>query len=529
MEINRLILFVLLTACLSGLSKTVDAFPFSRKADSIQIVFDRQQLVLPGESFRIGITSYNKNGKIKNTTGLLGGGVWWLKYKVDVTGGTDFGGRISVNEQLVPSRGKYISIKAYPRRQPELVKELLLPLNYETKIVYQPTNSFDKAPGSQIKGELVTEFNNGVKRVCKNLINSRESDYFQFSPQGGSWKNGKFIIDPDFMKIDGHRAALIVSSLRNKSVADTFAVLLDYRHTYDLHLSGSPGSSGFSGSNGSSGYSASNGYDGQNGDDGEYGSNSPDLGVWVDLYRDSILNCDLLYVYAQNLWTGEESRYLINPDGGKLVVSTVGGNGGDGGSGGNGGSGGQGLEGEKWIEKHMERQVVKKPIIKKVTHKEKKKVIDAEGKEVEVEVDVDVEETVYVDEVIEVEVEVQMQEPGGDGGDGGWGGTGGLGGLGGYGGNITLYFTDDAWQYQQVIVAASEGGSGGINGSGGHGGSGGSGGDGNPDGHRGHGGQSGSSDFGWAGSGGSGKILVKPTEEFFFYTAKEQASEKIIK
>ena len=181
METNRLILFVFLAFCLSGFGSPVAGFPFSRKVDSIQIVFDSHQLVLPGESFRIGITSYYKNGKIKHTAGLLGGSVWWMKYKVEVIGGTDFGGRISVNELLVPSIGKYINIKAYPRRQPELIKELLLPLNYETKIVYRPTNSFDKAPGSQIRGELVTEFNNGVRRVYQNLRNNKESEYFHFS------------------------------------------------------------------------------------------------------------------------------------------------------------------------------------------------------------------------------------------------------------------------------------------------------------------------------------------------------------
>lgn len=519
-------MIILLALWLSGISGPVAGFSLSGKLDSIQILFDQQQLVLPGEPFRIGIVSYSKKGKIKSTTGTLGGSMWWWKYKVEVTGRTDASGRISVNELLVPSCGKYISIKAYPRRQPELIKELLIPLNYETKIVYQPTNKFDKAPGSQINGELISEFNNGSSRVCTNLQNSRESDYFQFTTQGGFWNKGKFTIDPDFTRIDQHRAALIVKSLRNKSVADTFAVLLDYRHTYDLHVSGPSGHSSSVATARRPGFAGYNGVDGQNGQNGEYGSDGPDLGVWVDLYRDSILNCDLLYVYAQNLATGEESRYLINPDGGKLEVSSVGGDGGDGENGFDGATGVQGLEGEKWVEKHFERQVVKKPVTKKVIHKEKRKVIDAEGKEVEMLVDVEVNETVYVDEVILVEVEVLMQGPGGDGGDGDWGGAGGLGAPGAYGGNITLYFTDDALQYQHVIAATSNGGTGGMNGSGGSGGRGGAGGVGNPNGQDGKGGQNGPSAFGWADRGGSGKIRIKPTEEFFNYTPKVKARGK---
>lgn len=514
-------MIVLISILLSGIDSNAAGFLFAPKIDSIQLVFDDQQLILPGESFRIGIISYYKNGKVRKTVGLTGGLAWWLRYKVEVSGGTDFSGRISVNEELIPSKGKYIDIKAWPRKQPELAKELLLPLNFETKIEYRPTTDFDKAPGSQIKGELLTEFNNGQTRICSDLRNSRESENFQFSGQGGLWKNGRFTIEPDFTMIENHRSSVIVNSLRNNSVADTFSVLLDYKHAYTLNLKGSSGTPGFSGMSGSSGSPGNHGYHGQAGYDGEFGTDSPEIGVWSDLYRDSVLNCDLLYVYAQNLWTGEEFRYLINPEGGKLNVSSNGGSGGFGGSGGNGGSGGDGMEGEKWIEKHIEKRIVKKPVTKTVIRKEKKKVTDKDGKETEIEVDVEVPETVYVDEVVEVVVEVVKQGPGGDGGDGGWGGPGGLGGPGGYGGKITLYFTDDAMPFRYMITARSKGGSGGLHGSGGSGGHGGRGGNGNPSGNSGSHGQSGPSAMGWADSGRSGQIRIQSTEEFFKYEPKK--------
>lgn len=523
MKQNRIFRIALVFSLISGMGCSASGFSFTPKMDSIQIVFDDQQLILPGESFRIGIISYYKNGKIRKTVGMSGGNAWWWRYKVDVSGGTNFSGRIEVNEQLVPSKGKYLDIKAYPRKQPELAKELLLPLNYETRIEYRPVTGFDKAPGTQIKGELLTEFNNGQKRICNNLRNSREADFFQFYVDGGLWKNGRFTIEPDFTRIVDHRAALIVNSLRNESVADTFTVQLDYKHAYDLHFRGSSGVAGLWGADGSSGSSGNHGYHGQDGQNGEPGSDGPEIGVWTDLYRDSVLNCDLLYVYAQNLWSGEEFRYLINPDGGKLDVSSNGGSGGSGGVGGSGGNGGDGPEGEKWIEKHTEKRTVKKPVTKIVVRKEKQKKTDSEGKEYEVEVDVEVTETVYVDEVIEVVVEEVKQGPGGDGGNGGWGGAGGLGGPGGYGGDITLYFTADAMPYRHLIVAHSDGGSGGMHGSGGHGGSGGRGGNGNPNGNSGSGGQWGPSVAGWADSGHHGQIRIQSTEEFFYYqTAQGQ-------
>ena len=161
-------LIIFLAFLFSGINCAAAGFLFAPKIDSIQLVFDDQQLILPGESFQIGIISYYRNGKIRKTIGLSGGTAWWWRYKVEVSSGTDFSGRISVNDQLLPSKGKYIDIKAWPRKQPELAKELLLPLNFETKIEYRPTADFDKAPGSQIKGELLTEFNNGQIRICSD-------------------------------------------------------------------------------------------------------------------------------------------------------------------------------------------------------------------------------------------------------------------------------------------------------------------------------------------------------------------------
>lgn len=519
-NLNTLVCSLLIVFGIEILSGKCVALP--PNTDSIQIVYDRNNLLLPGEMFPIGVISYQRNGKVKRTIGLADGNAWWLRYKVEVTGGTFLSGNITVSDRLVPSRGKFIEVKVYPKKQPELVKTCLLPLNYEKKIEFRPTADFDRAPGSQVKGELFAEFDNGVGRICTNLKNSEESEHFNFMPKGGTWKNGKFQTDPDFINIENHRPSLVIKSLRNPELTDTFKILLDYRHTYDLTFSGSGGATGFSGSDGMNGSVGYHGGDGQAGSDGGFGEEGPEIDVFADLYRDSLLNCDLLYVYAQNPWSGEEYRYLINPDGGKLFVNSLGGIGGNGGHGGNGGRGGDGRDGDKWTETHMERHVEKKPVIKKSIRKEKQKKTDAEGKEYEVEVEVEVSETVYVDEETWIPVTVEKQDPGEDGGDGGWGGPGGIGGEGGYGGTINLYFTSDAMPYKDMIVARSIGGSGGMHGSGGSGGMGGQGGNGSPNGSSGRSGQTGPSAIGWADKGRNGKVIVRWTEEFIEYKTAQK-------
>jgi len=496
-----------------GVSKAL----FSFHPDSIRLTVNDQQLRLPGESFQIGVTAFYKNGKTRNTTGFLGGSVLWWRYKVIVTGGDFSSGKVEVNRHLVPSRGKYISIKVYPRKHPEQVKELLLPLNYETDVQFRATHDFDKSPGSRVKGELVARFDNGMVRIYENLNSREASDCYEFLAEGGTWDRGQFTIDPDFTRIVDHQSDLIVHSLRNQMVSDTFSVVMDYKHDYRLSFTGMSGSNGFSGSDGSDGFLGNHGEDGYPGQDGQFGEDGPDVGVWTDLYRDSILGYDLLYVYAENFSTGQEFRYLINPEGGSLTVISGGGDGGHGGSGGDGGEGGKGRDGEKWLETHKEKKIVQKPVVRKVIKKEKKKVVDAEGKEVEVEVEVVTEETVMENVEVEVEVTVEKQGPGQDGGHGGWGAPGGPGGGGGWGGNIELYFTGDASPWQNKILAKSSGGSGGFHGSGGRGGHGGHGGNGNPDGRNGYRGQDGPSAIGLAEEGYSGKITIGKTGEFFFY------------
>lgn len=520
---NRIsLLKTILLVFITGTILPASASLFHSVPDSIRVVYDQKELRLPGESFRIGIIAYYRNGKIKRTTGYAGGSVFWWKYKVLVSGGRFNSGKITVNEQLMPSKGKYILLEVYPRKQVQLKKTVLLSLNYETDIRFIPDPGYEKSPGSRIRGIITAYFDNGAVRSY-SPGNRKDASLFHFLTDGGSWKDGRFTIDPDFTRITDHRSSLTVYSNRNTSVADTFAVLLDYVHDYKLGAQGNSGIRGFSGSDGKPGSSGYDGQDGSPGQNGEWGYDGPDIDVWADCYFDSLLHYNLMYIFAQNVWTGEEFRYLVNPDGGSFTVISSGGDGGWGGTGGNGGIGGEGREGRKWIEKRIEKKMVKQPVVKKVIRKEKKKVLNSEGKEVETEVEVEAEETVYVDVEKEVEVEIERQGPGEDGGHGGWGGPGGLGGPGGNGGTIHLYFTEDALPYKDVIIAGSPGGMGGMHGGGGRGGQGGQGGQGHPDGRHGHRGQDGPSAPGRAEDGLDGTILTGTTNEFFFYKTAEMS------
>lgn len=490
---------------------------FARKIDSIQIIFDKNQLVLPGETFSVGVVAYGKKGDKIKAWDSDGGLLFGWKYEVEVVGGESRSfGKVKVNAELAPARGKYVRLKVWPHKKPQLAKELLVPLNYEVAVDFSPVSAFDKAPGCSFSGEIVSTYNNGVVRKTKvNRSNfERFSSYLDFN--GISFSRGKFKIEPDFEKVNDHRVGLLVWAEQNPELYGEFSLALDYRHAYRLGLRGMSGTSGFSGFSGTSGSPGYNGEHGGHGQDGEPGRDGPDIGVWTDMYFDSTLLCNMLYVYAQNFNSGEEYKYLINPDGGSFFVESAGGNGGGGGNGGNGGSGGNGADGRVWYETVTKKRIVRKPFKETVTKNVEKKIINSEGKEETVSEPVSEEVTVYRDVEEEYQVQERRQGPGEDGGDGGFGGSGGFGAPGGFGGNIYLYFTDDARFYRNNIMAQTTGGYGGSGGLAGSGGQGGRGGNGNPNGFSGRRGLDGARGYNGP-DGDSGYIFEEATEEFFFY------------
>lgn len=486
--------------------------------DSISIHFNSVQLVIPGEKVSFSVSARCNDGKMRYTWGKGKNKLSWNQLTITVSNGRLNAGKIQIDPNLFSMTGKFLRIDVAPKKNPEMVKTIHVPFNYETIIAFEPTTAFDKAPGCSFSGILTVTYDNGITRTYTKLNTAKESKNFDYSAYGGWWKNGKFFIDPDIQNILNHQVTLIVNPKHNPDVFGRFDVLLDYKHNYQLAFKARSGCVGFSGSNGTTGISGGDGGDGQFGGDGEPGENAPAIGVWADQYFDSLLQTDLLYVTTRDLWTNEEHNYLINPEGGSLSIFSSGGDGGRGGSGGKGGNGGSGLDGEIWYEHQTEQKIVQKPRTRVVVTKEKKTETDVDGKTIEKEVDVEKTETYYEDVIETITNTIKHEEPGQNGGNGGYGGGGGFGGPGGNGGDMHLCFTSDAYPFHELINAISNGGSGGFHGSAGSGGSGGNGGSGNPSGSSGANGASGPSPISIsANDGQNGRVFFTFTEDFYGY------------
>jgi hypothetical protein len=152
---------------------------------------------------------------------------------------------------------------------------------------------------------------------------------------------------------DGKVAHVAVAAPSHPDLYSEIEIPIRYDYNYSFYVSGSSGSSGMDGSNGMDGSSGSmgsidpdnpspggNGSDGSNGTDGSDGGpgwDAPPTQVRVALRSGPH---PLLQVEASA--AGKDKFYLIDPNGGFLMVTSEGGSGGSGGKGGRGGRGGSG-------------------------------------------------------------------------------------------------------------------------------------------------------------------------------------------
>jgi len=411
-------------------------------------------LLLSGSSHKIGFTAFTDDGKILKTTGFLKGTLRWNNFIVETGNARYSPGKISISKTKVDENLLFIPFKIRLKYEPGKIFYDTLWMNFEKEISIYPITTFKKSPGSKVFFGMDVTYNNNKEVSYRSLSYVKKAMVgYEVLVKGGTYRDGAFTISNNIFDNSDHNPGFMVRLLKNPDVFTTMDILLDYKDQYSINGEGNQGLGGFSGSNGSSGSTGEHGEsgeDGKNGYDGNYGH---DIDVFADMYFDSILNTNLIKVFVDDLTAKKQQHFLINPNGGNMVVNANGGYGGYGGSGGWGGDGGNGYTGE------MYTYYVKDEVIKKDTagheHKE------------------------YVQRAI------QRQKPGGDGGFGGSGGYGGAGGNGGDGGHIFLYYTPAAKNQLYLIQCLVHGGDGGRGGSGARGGSGGKGGVGNPKGRNG--------------------------------------------
>jgi len=175
---------------------------------------------------------------------------------------------------------------------------------------------------------------------------SIEWDRFGVEVEGGSFTNGKVIINSNAADIKNYQVKIKAYFIKNPELKHELILNLDFKGEVLADFSGTPGKpgrngqSGQRGDNGSSSTSPRDGGNGGQGGNGGDGGQGQDIDVFAKLKYDAVLKKDLLEVRVKSKTTGTEQVYFVDPAGGKLKISADGGAGGPGGTGGYGGPGG---------------------------------------------------------------------------------------------------------------------------------------------------------------------------------------------
>ena len=83
-----------------------------KKIENIVVRYDPTVLRIPGNSFRIGITTILQNGAIANTRGYLDGKTSWRNFKIEVEGGCFLFGKIWIHKTDEYTKDKFLICKS---------------------------------------------------------------------------------------------------------------------------------------------------------------------------------------------------------------------------------------------------------------------------------------------------------------------------------------------------------------------------------------------------------------------------------
>ena len=405
---------------------------------SYHIKYDHSALRIPGDAFAIGLIIPAAGRKAADTIGYPGDRSGWSKYRITVDSGSFSGGKVRLNRSSLYKKQDSVTVSVFTRKwllggKGKWLATRRIPYNYEDSIAILTSGNTGKSPGDHVKFGVRTIYNN--KQFAEQWFPTKKknSNDFNLAFEGGhiSKSKGDLKIDTDPTHFVNHRVRLIARLARDTAITDTLQFLLDYTAQYQCRIQSATG-----------------------------GHN---LGVAADAYYDSLLHATLLKIEVIDSAGKKTYRYLVNTNGGSLLVSSRGADGMDGRNGFDGTAGSSGSAGL---------------------------------------VSVDVQTTTAADGTTQTTTTTTTGR-GGDGGNGGNGEDGEQGGNGYDGGNIVVHYTKAAAPFLKKITALSQPGAAGSGGRGGTGGSGGSGGSGNPSGLDGNRGLDGRNGFdGTAGKAG---------------------------
>ncbi len=293
--------------CLAALFLTVNGFaqPAATVEKSAQprLQYDPTQLRIAGRSLPIGILTVSGKGTPTATKGFLKGSDDWIKYKLEVDGGSFSNGAIDIGSTKGYKKGDSITVNVYTRKwllgRKNWLMTQKIPYDYEDRISILTSGNLGRAPGARMRFGVRTGYDNKMFVDQWFPVKKKDGDFlFEFDGSKISASKGDLKIDNDPTKITNDKVRLIAILASQPSIRDTLLVTLDYVAAYQCKIQ----STGV----------------------------GHDLNVMADVYFDSLINARLMKILVTDATDKKIYNYLINTDGGSITISSKGADGYDG-------------------------------------------------------------------------------------------------------------------------------------------------------------------------------------------------------
>jgi hypothetical protein len=211
----------------------------------------------------------------------------------------------------------------------------------DIKTIEIKTEDFQNlSPGNQITIGAKTITHGGKEKSTKTVFDGKLGwNKLNVTVTGGSFSNGIITVEQDLLKVRDHLVMVVVSDAKTKKVSVTKTFKIDFKAPQVCMINGKVGNEGKEGADGANGKKTDDG----NGLAGEEGL----LGEWGGSGQSSIINIKgvavgtdtLLKIQVEDLIDKTKKRFMVNVNGGSIVIDASGGAGGRGGKGGDGGDG----------------------------------------------------------------------------------------------------------------------------------------------------------------------------------------------
>ncbi len=205
------------------------------------------------------------------------------------------------------------------------------------EIVFEPSD--ERFPGKTLKMGLKVTLYNGKERETRGILKGSLSwKKFTVNVDGGTFKNGVLTLNGRPGTNNPHAVIVDVESEQYPNVKARKEITLNYKGTVVATFRGRDGQKGAQGDDKGTPLLWRDGNDGGQGGHGGHGHTGPTINAYMSSVYDSVLKMELIEVYVESN-RGRREKYLINPNGGRMIINSYGGNGGAGGTGGDGGNG----------------------------------------------------------------------------------------------------------------------------------------------------------------------------------------------